>query len=747
MNLRPNAETNIEAIANVPARRPVDIMDEYETEADEDRPFLQILIQYWHALRRRRWLVLGIIAASLIAGLVVTLMTPPQYTARAQIEISREQKRVTNVEGVEAEGAGRDAEFYQTQYNLLKANSLSERVARALRLKDREGFFDAHGAKPAAQPKAREAQAASLLRANLNISPIDKSRLVDVNYTSQSPTIAAEISNAWVREFIGASMDREFSSSADARRFLQERLNNLRARLEESERTAVNFASDNGIVSLGFTRDVEGKTQTERTLASADLEAAHQALTAARAERIAVQSRLTSATDLASPDVMQNSAVSTLRQRRAGLSADYSQLLQQYEPAYVGAVAMRERIAAIDREIQAEVARVAGARQQAYREAAKRERDLQTQFDQLRTESDRQRKATTQYNIYVRDADTTRQLYDSLLQRYKEIGVAGSIGANNIAIIDQADPPGAPSAPSMPRNLALALLLGLGLAAATVIGLEQIDEGIRGPGDVWRLLQTPLLGNVPIVDEDPRYILDDPKSHLSEAYFSIRSALAFSTNSGLPRSLCVTSSQPGEGKSTSSYALASIIGRTGKSVLLVDADLRSPSVHRYFAIPNEGGFSNLLAGEDDTANLIVESQLRGVSVLPTGPLPPSPSELLSSDRLGEVLDLLLTRFDHVIFDAPPVIGLADGPLIGRTVEGCLFIIEPGRAPVRGIRAALHRLRMVGATVLGAVVTKIDPSRQQYGYSYGYGYGYGNGYGYGYGRQAGDETVLGETARA
>jgi succinoglycan biosynthesis transport protein ExoP len=700
-----------------------------------------ILLQYWHSALRWRWLIAGIVLAALAAGVLITLLTPPKFTARTEVEISREQKNVTNVEGIESQQENREQEFYATQYTLLKANSLAERVARRLNLARSDAFFEAHGVKPGALPRAdgngpaaaaalkqRERAVVGLLLSNISIEPVRTSRLVDVKYTSRNPQLSAQIANVWVQEFIGSTMDRGFASTADARRFLEQRLAVLRQKLEQSERDAVQYASNSGIVTLDSVRDADGKTTTQRTLASSDLEALNQALIAARAERIGAQSRAGAGSAESSPEVLSNPAITTMRAQRAQLAAQYAQTLVRFDPRYPAAVALRQQIGALDAAIARETSRVGASRALGYREAVARETDLAARVEGLKREFDRQRQASIQYNIYQRDADTNRQLYDALLQRYKEIGIAGTVGASNIAIVDEAKAPTTPSSPNLMLNLAIALLAGAGLAAMTVLALEQIDEGVRGPADVQRFLKVPLLGSVPLSEDDPILTLQDPKSHLAEAYFSLRSTLAFSTDHGLPRSFAVTSTRPSEGKSTTALALAEVIGRTGKRVLLVDADLRSPSLHRYLEVPNEGGFSNLLVGDDNIASLIRQTTQANLWLLTCGPTPPSPAELLSSDRVAEVVRMLTAQFDHVIFDAPPVLGLADAPLIGRALEGVLFVVEAEKTPRRAAAASLERLRSIGNHVFGVVVSKIDSSRHSYGYGYGYGYGYDYKYG-------------------
>jgi capsular exopolysaccharide synthesis family protein len=706
-------------------------------QGDDDRLLPPEILQYWQVVLRWRWVIAGIIAASLAIGLVVTLLMAPLYTARSQIEISREQKNVTNVEGIDRASEARDMEFYDTQYTLLKAESLAERVGMSLKLHERDAFFDSHGVSASERVEVRKRQVMSLLQKNVTIEPIKKSKLVNVKYTSRSPELSSRIADAWVREFIGASMDRQFSSNADARRFLEQRLSELRAKLETSEREMVTYASERGIVELSTTRDADGKTQTQQTLASADLEGVNAALIVARTDRIAAQSKAGSGAAENSAEALSNGTISSLRQRRGELSADYARLLAQFEPQYPEAVAIRQQIDALDASIAREAARVGASRRQGFAEARAREQALEAQVGDLKAGLDRQQRDSIQYQVLVRDADTNRQLYDALLQRYKEIGIAGAIGTSNISVVDQAKVPRTPSAPSLPLNLAVALLVGLGASLLALFALEQMSQGIHAPEDVPNLLGHALLGNVPLADGDPVDALRDPKSYLSEAYFAIRSALAFATAHGVPRSLGLTSSKPSEGKSTSALALAEVIARTGKSVLLVDADLRSPSVHKMFGLKNARGFSNMLTGEDDIGGLVQETGSAGLSVMTSGPKPPNPSELLSSGRLGHVLRMLEARYDHVIVDCPPVLGLSDAPLLGQAVEGLVYVVEPEGAPVRAIRSSIDRVSMLGGNILGIIVTKIDPSKNSYGYGYGYGYGHG-AYGYGSEPEAGTE---------
>ena len=362
-------------------------------ETNESREGLAppILLQYWHVILRWKWAIIAIILASLAIGLVITLLITPKYSATSRIEISREQQNITKVEGLESADAGRDLEFYQTQYSLLSSRALAERVVRSMRLSSRDDFFAAHGVKPentsifsgqaggpisTKQREKRDLLAVKLLQANISISPVRGSRLIDVIYTCANASLSAQIANSWTQEFIGQSMDRRFSSTADARKFLEGRLSDLRAKLETSEREVVNYASEKGIVALGTSKSIDGKTEVVRTLVSSDLEALNQALADATSERVKAESRANARSSSgASSEALGNVAISTLRQRRAEVAAELAKLLVQFEPGYPAARALSEQIRALDTSISREEARVQNSRSEIGR-ASCRERVL-----------------------------------------------------------------------------------------------------------------------------------------------------------------------------------------------------------------------------------------------------------------------------------------------------------------------------------------------------------------------------------
>lgn len=708
--------------------------DPYDDKAHET----PILVQYWQAVLRYKIAIATIMVVCVALGIIITLLMTPYFTSTSRIEISREQDKVTNVEGVTgSDSAGQNLEFYQTQYSLLESRSLAERVARARNLASKDSFFEAFGVDPdntgilsatsgaqsAAQRNARLKLATDLLRENVSISPIRGSSLIDVNFESPNPSLSAEIANSWIEQFIASNLDRRFNSTADARKFLEEQLAELKQRLEDSERNLSSYADNKEIITLSSEQTADGKTISQKTLASANLEALNGALAQATADRILTESEARQRSG--DKNALANSALNNLREERAKAQAEYAKLMVQFEPEYPAAKAIESQVSALNQSIAAEEARSRVGTSARYREAVERERKLRSQVDRLKRQFSGERRDSIQYNIFQREVDTNRQLYDGLLQRYKEIGVAG-VGTNNISIVDRAQPAEGPSSPNLIINVALAILAGLGIAAAYVFVMEQIDQTIKDPADLKAKLGIAPLGSIPDLEkEDILLSLTDKKSVAWEAYLSIRTSLSFLTDHGVPRSFLLTSTRPNEGKSTSALALAAVLASTGKRILLIDGDMRNPSLHKMISIENQVGLSNSLSGSNDLAELIQQKTKYGFDAMTAGPIPPNAAELLSSPRMQELVTKLGETYETIIIDAPPVLGLADIPLLADSVEGVIYTIEAGGVKTRGIQSAIQRVRSSRANIFGGIVTKVQSQHSGYGYGYAYQYSYGD----------------------
>lgn len=686
---------------------------------------LSIFEHAWSSVRAHRKLVLGVIASVLLLGLLATFLATPQFTATTRLEVLPDAPVATSVEGQPEKAMRNEVSFYNTQYSLLESKSLAERVVRAGNLTTNADFLSAfkldnpEAAISSAERENLTSAAAAILLEQLSVEPLRNSSIVDVSITTPSPRLSARLSNLWAQQFLQASIDRRFAATSDARKYLEARLKTLRESLEASERTLINYGTSKGIVVISSEVDGNGKTQSQ-TLVGSDIAAVSTALAKARGDRIAAQAELSNV--LTGSAAINAPTVGNLRQRRAEVEAELARQRTIFSDDYPAVISLRAQLDNLDRSIEREVSRSTQGNREAYNAAAKREQDLQAELTRITQSYNSQQRESIEMAILQREVDSNRQLYEGLLQRYKEIGVAG-VGTSNIAVVDRAKAPARPSSPNLPLNIALSLMIGVLLAAGVVFVLEKMDSSIRDPQDVTKRFDLPLLGAIPESDDkDIANAILDKKSALYEAYFSVMTNLTFLTPHGAPKSIMLTSSQPKEGKSNSSLCLATVLAATGKSVVLVDADVRNPSLQRYLATSKGTGLSHYLSGDESLDDMIMPLDKFGFSLLPGGKVPPNAAELLGSDRFGQLIDILSRRFDHVVIDSPPLLGLADAPLIARRVEGVLFTIEANMTKSRAIATSIARLKMAGAKLFGALVTKVGAKSSAYGYGYGYSYG-------------------------
>lgn len=690
------------------------------------------------AIRTNLLVIVAIIIAALTLALVATMLDTKRYTAVASVQINDQSQRVLgNAEENQSEvnGVWDTDRFLQTQVDVLKSRALALRVIKRLRLEGNAKFYEqmeAGAPGPGASPSAVRELTIGLLRSNMLIKLPRTSRVAMITFESTDPVLSAQVANAFAEEFIQASLQQRYDSSAYARNFVANQLQDAKGRLEESERNLNDYARSAGLIR---TRNLEqGSSGNEgdagsgaSSVTTASLLQLNAAASQAKANRIAAEARLGSLNSkslLADRDAMQNPAVQQLFTQRAEVEAKLQDELTRHLEGHPNVRQLRAQLKVIDGQLNMAAQNVRTGVRAEFEAAVATERQLVAQVSALKTATLAEQDSSVQYNLLAREADTNRALYDGLLQRYKELNASAGISTSNISIIDAADPPQGPSSPNLMKNLAYALLAGLGIAAVTTFLRNQFDDTVRVPEDVEHKLELPLLGVIPRSrDSDLLEELADPKSAVSEGYNSLRGALLYSTSHGLPKSLLITSSQPSEGKTTTSYAIAQGFARMGRKVLLVDVDLRRPSLHRRIGLDNEKGMSTLLTNQDSIHHVVKPSGLTNLDVITSGPVPPSPTELIASTRMEELIEELSARYDVVVFDSPPILGLADAPLMSALVDGVIFIIESERARRGSLKAALRRLRTMRPMLLGAVLTMFDPNKAGNRYSEYYGYDY------------------------
>lgn len=667
-------------------------------------------------------LILAMGAAGLLLGIVAALMSTPLYRASALIQYEPGAADLLEpgryVAG-QRSPKGNTQEGILTQIGLLQSESLARQVAQDLNLVSNPAYGGAGGT-----IDQRTNNAAAAVQGSITAEPIKGSALIRISAVSTDPRTAAQIANAVVKGHISASLARRFESSSYARDFLSDQIARTKESLEVSERNLNNYAIKAGVFR-NTTRSAEGREVEGASLSQSKLSSLNEALARAKVNRIAAEQRYKEAELDGSLD--QALSLSPLIQQKTELQAQYDEKLKIYKPDYPSMIELKARIDRIDAAINAERKRGRTNKRAElygeYRAAVQTEAELQVAVNEAKGEVLADRNIAIEYNILQRETDTNRSLYDALLQRYKEVGVAGGIGKSEISMVDEAKVPAGPFRPRPLVNAIVGLLAGLALGVGLALGLQILFDSITDTRDVRTKLRLPVLGAIPVETDGraPVEALADSKSQMSEAYHSVRTALKFARPEGLPHSLLVTSTRPGEGKSTSSYAIALSVAKLGSKVLLIDADLRKPT----FASGRKDGMGlgHLLVSDDPLGDYIEATKTPNLSLLPVGRISASAAELLSSNRLPLLVKEAQGVFDMVVIDGPPVLGLADAPLLASVVDATALVVECRGARTAEVQEMVRRLADAGARLVGVILTKVTVKRSGYGYGYGYGYGH------------------------
>lgn len=658
----------------------------------------------WQVIRARWYWIAGGAVAGLAAALAMALAITPLYRSTTSLELNPPTVPVFSSGGAEQLSVpATDSKFLATQYGLLASRDLARRVAERLDV-PRSG-----ASAPPLSEAAIEMRAASLA-ANLRVSPVPDSRLVNLSFSSPDPRQAAAVVNAYADAFLESSLERRFKATEQARAFLSERLQTQRERLNIAERQLVDYARANEIIMPTVTGQDSGATLNASALSSTNA-----ALTSAQQRRIAAEERYRQGGSITSTQA----STAALRSQRAVLQAEYREKSTYLLPEFPEMVTLREKIAAISDAIAQERSSASEALQAEYEAALAEENSLRARVGELSRGILAEQERSVEYNVLQRELDSTRALYEALLARYNEIGAVEGIGSPLASIVDRGQVPILPYSPNIPLNLTIGLVLGLLLGAGLAFAFEILTDKIKGAEDVKTKLRVPLLGSVPKLGRKETLTseLDDDTSRLSEAYGSVLAKLRFSSSYGMPKVLAVTSSKATEGKSTTSLVLAIRLAKTGKRVLLIDGDMRRPSLIVREA--TNRGLSTLLSGQETWSTSVVPSNIPNLAILPAGPIPPNPSVLLESPRIGELLGILQTQFDHVIIDCPPVQGFADAMLLGSVSTGVILVVESGKVRRSSILDTIAQLRTVGTWIVGVVLTKnaSDKSSDDYYASY------------------------------
>ncbi|PNU04168.1 hypothetical protein A8V01_05550 [Novosphingobium guangzhouense] len=706
---------------------------------------LEVNFKKYIAIIRRNAVLMAATAASVVVlGVIVTMLITPEYDAQAQVLVQDQADQIIEGSDLQRAGASWDTDrFLQTQVGILQSRSLARRVIEAGGFDRDAGFFDAVGSSmPTDEDLAdkgfvkkqfatarRDLAIEALMKALAIKLPVN-SRIIAITVSSRSPEYAARLANLYAERYIDGNLRQKYDSSSYARKFLADQLDEARIKVTQSERDLNHYARAAGLIRVASQND-GAKSDTELSVTSSTLVQLNDAASKATADRIAAEDRwqaVSGAAPLSISEVNSNQAVQSLVSSKVKAEAELADAKSRYLDNAPQVKAKSVQVAELDRRINSLADSIKKSSYLDYQAAAEREQSLVSKVESLQEEALNEQDRGVQYSVLKRIADTNRALYDTLLSRYNQINATSGAAVNNIALIDQAEVPTKPSSPKLIINILASIILGALVAGLAALLREILDGSIRSPEDVEAKVGLPLLGLIPLEEKrDLTDALDDRRSGVGEAYSSLVTNLRYSTANGLPPLLMITSSRESEGKSTTARAIANEVARLGKRVLLVDADLRRPTLHHHLSERSQSGLADYLTNQKTFDEIVIPSGIENLSYVTALPMPPEPALLLGGEGVAGFVAEARARYDLIILDSPPLLGLSDSALLATHADSVLFVIDASVFHRGAVKSALRRLNLVNAKILGVVLNRFNPKNAGDGHSY---YAYDTYYSYG-----------------
>jgi succinoglycan biosynthesis transport protein ExoP len=704
-----------------------------------EQTLLQDVRRYLAVFHKRRALIATLATAGLIVAGIYNYTTRPLYQATAQLLIDRETPNVLPAKEV-VDLAQASVDYFQTQYQLLRGRTLAERVVEKIgfhksaelqtgplmspieRLQVR--FF---GKMPKALVDAdgvKLSPAVAAFRTRLKVEPQQGMRLVNVRFQAYDPELAKTAVNALAEAYIQQSLEYRFTTSSEATGWLSDRLAEQKQKVDQAEQALQAYREREGLVNV----------EEKQTLVDQKLAALTAAVVNARTERITKetlfnQMRLLSPAQLESyPAVMGSALVQTLKGQLSELQREQARLSETYGDRHPEMVRVRNQIRSTEEKLRVEGQNVVRSLENDYLTARQQEANLQSSLDAIKREALEINRKSIEFGVLRREVESNQQLYKELTNRTKETSLESELRASNIRINERAER-GVLVAPRMAHNFALGFVIGLGLGLALTLLFEHLDNTLKTPEDVKQHLGLPFLGVVPDVGarsvsgggpKPSPLILKNPKSAVAEAYRVLRTNLIFSSAESSGRVIVVTSANPGEGKTTTTVNVAASLAQTGARVLAVEADLRRPSMSQHFSVPKTPGLTDLIVGKAEATTAIHSTRYKGLMVLPCGYVPPNPAELLGSARMKDILRALRSHYDWVLIDTPPVLAMADTPVLCPIVDGVIMVVAAESSGRPAVQRAIDQIASVNGKIIGVILNRVDLERNAYYYGQYYG---------------------------
>src|ERR1051326_2945156 len=749
------------------------------------------LLDYWRAIRKRLWLVLGVAALITALSTIYVARKPDVYEASSRVQVDLENNPMYAGKSVPMIYSPiNDPAYFNTQLQILTSPGLLRRVVKTLDLEHDQAFLRPQSLRQRStgktilqmwglagpekkdlsdQPKElpfsstlaaetssddlaeakRLAPYVAALQAGLKVEPVRESRagyyketrLIDIGFQHGDPDIAAKVTNAVAETFVRANLEKKNETNTSTGEFLSKRVAELQKQIRDDEEKLVNYAKNNQILSLDASQNtvVERLAGLNKQLLEAenDRKMAEAEYNAAKAPGAASALAEAGAKDINESE----SKLADLKQKRAQLLVDATEEAPEVKE-------VDQQIAELQKHLTESRTRNTNTLltnlETKYRQAAAREDALRKSFNQQKGETVTQNEAAINYRILQQEIETNKGLLDNLLQRSKENDVVLAGRPNNISVVDYAITPDYPVGPARMRSVMLAFVLALALGVGLALFLEYLDDSIHSTDDVEKFLRLPALAVIPSMSGsvtrrrllspatalqkrngnnggNPELLLNvNGRSALAESYRQLRTSVLLSTAGRAPKTLLITSSLPGEGKTTTAVNTAITLAQTGASVVIIDADMRRPRLRSIFDLPDREGLSSILSSEtrpEDMLKAIHRDEASGLNVLASGPIPPNPAELLGSDQMRKLITFLSGSFTHIAIDLPPVSSFTDGVLIASMVDGVLLVVHGGKSSRNVVRRSRQLLTDVGAKIFGVVLNNVSTRSQDYYYYY------------------------------
>jgi polysaccharide biosynthesis transport protein len=716
------------------------------------------LREYLRVLIKRKWMVLSVLAGIFMVVAVASLRQTPIYEAVGRIAINKADNNLISFKDSQPVLDYYDPADLDTEVRILQSDLMALQVIRQLNLDKRPefgGHADARSSNLAADTlqtdSSRTSSLLSSFRGGLRVTLIPNTRIIEIHYHSPDPQLAAAAVNALAATYVEQNFKTKFESTMQASDWLSKQLVDLQMKVETSQEKLVRYQKEHEILG----------TDEKTNIITEKLDELNREMTQAESDRMQKEAvyRQSQSSD---PDAVAaaivadtpgstaaTSLLDKLREQQANLKIQVADLSIQFGPQYPKVAQLNSQLKEIDRQLQSETNKAVDHLKGEYLAALQREDMLRDSFDKQKQEANKLNESAIEYSILKRDLDSNRTLYEGLLEKLKEAGVTAGLRSNNFRIIDAARVPTAPSEPNIPRNLSFALVLGLISGVGLAFVLENMDNSVRTPEQATALSGLPALGMIPLGSKSgnrgptgKRLVLTAPaskevvetvtqvrpQSQMAESYRALRTSLLLSNLGAPPKVIVVTSARPQEGKTTTSINTAIVLAQKGVKVLLVDADLRRPSVHKTLGMGPRSGLSNVLTGTATAEQTITTSPiLPNLFIMPAGTPPPNPAELLASSNMRDLLAELRGMYDHIVIDTPPTLSVTDAVVLSPRADATILVIRSGQTTKQALRRARDILMQVNAHVAGVLLNAVDLTSPDYYYYYEYQGKYGQYY--------------------